>query len=94
MPDRCHTSAAAASTLFRDTARGSTLNAGVQVDSAVHKMTLMPDAVSGMTAKLEYEEPEFNIDARVVAHQYTDSVSRAQTMKISRWFVSSRTSHL
>jgi len=84
-PERSFLSGALASTLFRDTARGSTLTGGVQVKSGKFNpnVSMMPGAVASVAAKLEYDEPDFNIDAKVRAHNYTNTQTHAQGLKIS-----------
>lgn len=81
-------SSAVASTLFRDTARGSSLVGGLQVDSAPFTSKpaggwMMPEAVGSITAKAEYDEPSFNLDAKVRASVYTNSNNNSQAFKIS-----------
>ena len=84
-PERSFLSGALASTLFRDTARGSTLTGGIQVKSGKFNpnVSMMPGDVASVAAKLEYDEPDFNIDAKVRAHNYTNTQTHAQGLKIS-----------
>ena len=74
-----------ASTLFRDTARGSSVSSGLQVDSSSFdpKVSMLPESVANITAKVEYDEPSFNIDAKVRTSLYTDTQSRTQGFKVS-----------
>lgn len=87
--DRCRVSSAVASTIFRDTARGSSLSTGLQVDSSSFNpnVSMLPDSVSNITTKIEYDEPSFNIDAKVRTSMYTDTQSRTQGFKVSDAFL-------
>ena len=90
-------STAFASTLFRDTARGSSLTGGLQVDSTPFSKSasgglMLPDSVGSVTAKAEYDEPTFNLDMKVRASMYTNSQNNSQGFKISDASDNTRTS--
>lgn len=81
--EKVSVSGGVASTVFTDALRGSKLNLGVQVNSGKYdlKQTAVPNSVASVTGKVEYDEDNWNVDARVRARNYTTGAS--QQLKIS-----------